>query len=123
MPPVEGGLSSDEPSARLPAARAGPRARGTRAALLSLVDLEGAPLEIAPVQLRNGLGRFRGRAHLDEREPARTSRLTIGDDLDVDDGSRRSEQGPKIGLGRGEREIANKQTCAHFRFLLLCVDG
>ncbi len=92
-------------------------------ALLGLVDAERATIEGPAVHAFDGLGGlFRG-AHRHEREAARAARFTVGDEVDIADGSKFLERATDaIGIGV-EREISNVQTSVHRFVLNLALDA
>ena len=83
----------------------------TRAlAILGLVDLECAAVEIGAIQCLHGTGCI-GIGHLHEPEAARASRLTVRDQGDLLDGSVLGKQGAHTLIGSGEGQITNVKFC------------
>ena len=87
-------------------------AAATALALLGLIDLERATIEVGAVQSLHGTRRI-GVGHFHKPEPTGAPRLTIGDEGNLVDGSVLGEQGAHRVFGRAEREVANVQL-GHF---------
>ena len=83
-------------------------------AILRLFHGNLAALNVAAVQLLDGLAGLVVRRHLDEPEAARPTGLTIGDDLGVRDSAEAGEQFTEIQLGDAIGQIANIQSRSHF---------
>jgi len=82
-------------------------------AAAGLAHVELPTLQLAAVQLGDGLLRLAGRTHLDEPEAARPARRAIGDDGRGLAGPGFGEQRLQILARRVERQIANEQLLAH----------
>jgi len=89
-------------------ARAATVAAATASALtvLSLVDLEGPAVEVAPIERLHGAGGI-GVGHLHEAETARTTGFAIGYQGDLFDGSVLGEERTDRIIGRAEGKVAN----------------
>src|SRR6185437_6489909 len=88
------------------------------AAILGLLHRDLASLDVAAVDLVDGLlGLVIGR-HLDEAEATRAAGLAIGDDLGIGDGAERGEQLAQIQLGDAVGQISNVESRSHF--FLVC---
>ena len=75
-------------------------------ALLSLADFQGATLEVGAVEGLHCAGRV-GIWHLHEAEPARATRVAIGDQRDLLDRSVLGKQGIHGLIGRGKGQISD----------------
>jgi hypothetical protein len=95
-------------SAARPATTAPEPATSTGAlAILRLIDLESAAIEVGAIQRLNGNGGI-GLRHLYEAKAARTTCLTIGNQRDLLDGSVIGKKGTHRLIGRAEGEVANE---------------
>jgi hypothetical protein len=74
--------------------------------ILRLVYLQGAALEVSPIEPLHGAGRV-GVGHLHEAEAARPSGFAIGYQRDLFNGSVLREEGAYGIIGRGEGKISN----------------
>ena len=90
----------------LVAARPAAIAAARPLAILRFVDFEGAAVEVGAVQRLHGAGCV-GIRHLHEAEAARATRVAIGDQRDLLDGSVLGKQGADGLIGCGEREISD----------------
>jgi len=95
---------SFRPESVLPATAAATAAAATATALLllGLVDAQGSTLQVATVELADGLVRI-GFVHLDESEATRPSGVTIGDDGSGMYGAKGREMVAQIGLRSAPR--------------------
>jgi len=101
MAPVDNGASvATRATATVAAAAAGPLA------VLRLVNLEGAAIEVLSVQRLHGAGCI-GVRHFHETEAARTAGVAIRDQRDLLDRAVLREQGTYGLFGRREGEISN----------------
>src|SRR5690606_31784604 len=87
----------------VPARRAGRRFVHTKRPSPEVASVELAHRRVCGVRLR----------HLHEREATGTTRLAIGDDAHGCDLAVRLEQLAELGLGGGERDVANVQLLTH----------
>jgi hypothetical protein len=101
------------------AAAAAAATAATAGTLLSFVHLEGSPVQLATVELLDRLLRLLIRAHLDEREAPRATRLAIHHDLHVCDGPDLPEGLAKAELSGVVRKIPDIETSTHWSFLLI----
>src|ERR1700690_2043047 len=97
---------------------AAPAATTTAAtrALLRLVDVDGATVDVTAVELLDRVRGFLVRAHLDEGEAAGAARLAVHDHLGVGDGAELPEELAKAHLGRVVRKVSNIEASTHLRF-------
>jgi hypothetical protein len=81
--------------------------------LLGFIDAEWATVEGLAVHAFDGLRRFFGRAHGDEREAAAAARFAIGHEVDVADRAELLKGSADTIGGRVEREVSYIQTSVH----------
>jgi hypothetical protein len=95
----------------------GPAAAATKAATpaataLSLgtrfINIERAAIDFTAVQASDGAVRLSGFSHFDERKPARSAGIAVGDKIDTLNVSVRSKQLTDRGFGRGKIQIAHE---------------
>ena len=90
------------------AARAAAAVSARRAlALLCLIDLERAALEVGAIERLHGATGI-GIGHFDEAEAAQAAGLAIGDQGNLIDGAMLREQSTDAIIGRREGKISNK---------------
>jgi hypothetical protein len=85
----------------------------TTAAILRLFHRDLTSLDVAAVDLLDRLARFVFGRHLDEAEAARTTRLTVRDDLRVRYGAKAAEEVAQVQLGDRVRQITNVESRSH----------
>ena len=94
-------------------------AAATRSALTRFADVDGASLDLTPVQGLDGLGSFRIRRHFDKSKTTGTTGVAVENDLHLFDvPSILAEHILQFGLGHVVRQIAYIKPRSHY-FLLL----
>ena len=88
-------------------------AAAATATLLGLVDVDGAPIELAAIELLDRRLGLLVRAHLDEGEATRTAGVAIHHDLRVGDGPDLPEGVAQSDLGGVVRKIPNVKASTH----------
>jgi hypothetical protein len=72
------------------------------------IDVDGAAIQVAAIQLGNRTIAFGIVAHLHESEPSGLASVAVGDDADAIDGSVGFKQGSDGIFGGAEAQISNK---------------
>ncbi len=85
----------------------------------SLINIEGAAVEVMAIELSDRLIGFGGVAHLDETETAGLPGVTIGDEADAGHGAVTFEQRSNRILGGAEAKVSYKDIF-QLVFLLSC---